>query len=160
MCYIKLTCTVLCGVFLCVIYKLTQGFVWKFCIHYIYKLTCKVLCGSFLCPIYKLIRKVLCGICLSAIYKLTRKVLSGSFLCTIMTIYKFSFIHSCSQLLRAFSQLSQYETKYRSRLKARNLMYVKQILFVLSALLRCLGGQHLHVVMVFSSSGLCGGENP
>ena len=47
----------------------------------------------------------------------------------------------CSQILRALSQLTQYEAKYRSRLKAKNLMYVKQILFVLSGLLRCLGGQ-------------------
>ncbi|KAL8600195.1 hypothetical protein ACOMHN_062485 [Nucella lapillus] len=46
-----------------------------------------------------------------------------------------------AQLLRAFSQLTQYEAKYRSRLKAKNLMYVKQILFVLSSLLRCLGGK-------------------
>ncbi|KAK7097155.1 ATP-dependent DNA helicase DDX11-like [Littorina saxatilis] len=46
-----------------------------------------------------------------------------------------------AQLARAFSQLKQYEAKYRSRLKAKNLMYVKQILFVLSCLLRCLGGK-------------------
>ncbi|XP_076445975.1 ATP-dependent DNA helicase DDX11-like [Babylonia areolata] len=46
-----------------------------------------------------------------------------------------------AQLLRAFSQLTQYEAKYRSRLRAKNLMYVKQILFVLSCLLRCLGGK-------------------
>lgn len=45
------------------------------------------------------------------------------------------------QILRAHSQLSQYEVKYRSRLKAKNLMYVKQILFVLSNLVKCMGGK-------------------
>ncbi|PVD35073.1 hypothetical protein C0Q70_06354 [Pomacea canaliculata] len=46
-----------------------------------------------------------------------------------------------AQILRAHSQLSQYEVKYRSRLKAKNLMYVKQILFVLSNLVKCMGGK-------------------
>lgn len=46
-----------------------------------------------------------------------------------------------SQLLRAHSQLTQYEDRYRSRLKAKNLMYIQQILFVLSCLLRSLGGK-------------------
>ncbi|XP_038055247.1 ATP-dependent DNA helicase DDX11-like [Patiria miniata] len=45
------------------------------------------------------------------------------------------------QLCRAHSQLSQYMTKYRSRLKAKNLMYIKQILQVLSGWIRCLGGK-------------------
>ncbi|XP_021363859.1 ATP-dependent DNA helicase DDX11-like isoform X2 [Mizuhopecten yessoensis] len=46
-----------------------------------------------------------------------------------------------SQLLRAHSQLTQYEERYRSRLKAKNLMYIKQILFVLSCLLKVIGGK-------------------
>ncbi|XP_060086136.1 ATP-dependent DNA helicase DDX11-like [Ylistrum balloti] len=46
-----------------------------------------------------------------------------------------------SQLLRAHSQLTQYEERYRSRLKAKNLMYIKQILFVLSCLLKIVGGK-------------------
>ncbi|XP_022086709.1 ATP-dependent DNA helicase DDX11-like [Acanthaster planci] len=45
------------------------------------------------------------------------------------------------QLCRAHSQLNQYMTKYRSRLKAKNLMYIKQILQVLSGWIRCLGGK-------------------
>ncbi|XP_027015139.1 ATP-dependent DNA helicase DDX11 isoform X2 [Tachysurus fulvidraco] len=46
-----------------------------------------------------------------------------------------------SQLCRAHSQLSQYCERYRSRLKAKNLMYIKQILFVLEGLVRTLGGK-------------------
>ncbi|KAH3840006.1 hypothetical protein DPMN_113447, partial [Dreissena polymorpha] len=46
-----------------------------------------------------------------------------------------------SQLVRAHSQLSQYEHKYRSRLKAQNLMYIKQILYVLASLTKALGGK-------------------
>ncbi|XP_072551300.1 ATP-dependent DNA helicase DDX11 [Salminus brasiliensis] len=46
-----------------------------------------------------------------------------------------------AQLCRAHSQLSQYCERYRSRLKAKNLMYIKQILFVLEGLVRTLGGK-------------------
>ncbi|XP_030646577.1 ATP-dependent DNA helicase DDX11 [Chanos chanos] len=46
-----------------------------------------------------------------------------------------------AQLCRAHSQLSQYCERYRSRLKAKNLMYIKQILFVLEGLTRTLGGK-------------------
>ncbi|MCI4379479.1 hypothetical protein PGIGA_G00228850 [Pangasianodon gigas] len=46
-----------------------------------------------------------------------------------------------AQLCRAHSQLSQYCDRYRSRLKAKNLMYIKQILFVLEGLVRTLGGK-------------------
>ncbi|XP_060779251.1 ATP-dependent DNA helicase DDX11 isoform X3 [Neoarius graeffei] len=46
-----------------------------------------------------------------------------------------------AQLCRAHSQLSQYSNRYRSRLKAKNLMYIKQILFVLEGLVRTLGGK-------------------
>ncbi|TRZ02600.1 hypothetical protein DNTS_016289 [Danionella cerebrum] len=48
---------------------------------------------------------------------------------------------SGAQLCRAHSQLSQYCERYRSRLKAKNLMYIKQILFVLEGLVRTLGGK-------------------
>ncbi|ESO99999.1 hypothetical protein LOTGIDRAFT_112727 [Lottia gigantea] len=53
------------------------------------------------------------------------------------------------QALRAHNQLSQYEKKYRSRLKAKNLMYVKQILFVLSAIVKCLGETQLKTINDF-----------
>ncbi|KAF5893568.1 ATP-dependent DNA helicase DDX11, partial [Clarias magur] len=46
-----------------------------------------------------------------------------------------------AQLCRAHSQLSQYCNRYRSRLKAKNLMYIKQILFVLEGLVHTLGGK-------------------
>uniref|UniRef100_A0A672PJM3 ATP-dependent DNA helicase DDX11 n=1 Tax=Sinocyclocheilus grahami TaxID=75366 RepID=A0A672PJM3_SINGR len=56
-----------------------------------------------------------------------------------------SAIHSAevsgAQFCRAHSQLSQYSERYRSRLKAKNLMYIKQILFVLEGLVRTLGGK-------------------
>lgn len=54
-------------------------------------------------------------------------------------------IHSAevtgAQLCRAHSQLTQYCDRYRSRLKAKNLMYIKQILYVLEGLIRTLGGK-------------------
>ncbi|XP_059833719.1 ATP-dependent DNA helicase DDX11 [Hypanus sabinus] len=46
-----------------------------------------------------------------------------------------------SQLCCAHSQLSQYLERYRSRLKAKNLMYIKQILYILVNLLQVLGGK-------------------
>ncbi|XP_013417223.1 ATP-dependent DNA helicase DDX11-like [Lingula anatina] len=46
-----------------------------------------------------------------------------------------------SQLTRAHSQLCQYQSRYQSRLKAKNLMYIKQILHILSACIKYLGGQ-------------------
>ncbi|XP_029909054.1 ATP-dependent DNA helicase DDX11 [Myripristis murdjan] len=56
-----------------------------------------------------------------------------------------SCIHSTElsgvELCRAHSQLTQYSERYKSRLKAKNLMYVKQILFVLEGLVRALGGK-------------------
>uniref|UniRef100_A0A8C7RTQ9 ATP-dependent DNA helicase DDX11 n=1 Tax=Oncorhynchus mykiss TaxID=8022 RepID=A0A8C7RTQ9_ONCMY len=56
-----------------------------------------------------------------------------------------SCIHSSeltgAQLCRAHSQLAQYSERYRSRLKAKNLMYIKQILFVVEGLVRVLGGK-------------------
>ncbi|XP_075998011.1 ATP-dependent DNA helicase DDX11 [Genypterus blacodes] len=56
-----------------------------------------------------------------------------------------SCIHSAelsgAQLCRAFSQLTQYADRYKSRLKAKNLMYIKQILFVIEGLIRVLGGK-------------------
>ncbi|XP_075920134.1 ATP-dependent DNA helicase DDX11-like [Petromyzon marinus] len=54
-------------------------------------------------------------------------------------------IHSArvtgSQLCCAHSQLTQYLHRYRSRLKAKNVMYIKQILFVLDGLVQTLGGK-------------------
>ncbi|CAL1531377.1 unnamed protein product, partial [Lymnaea stagnalis] len=56
-------------------------------------------------------------------------------------------IHSveitASQVVKAHSQLSQYEKKYVSRLTAKNLMYVRQILFVLSHIAEFLGDVRL-----------------
>ncbi|KAM6960985.1 ATP-dependent DNA helicase DDX11 [Aplochiton taeniatus] len=48
---------------------------------------------------------------------------------------------SGAQLCRAHSQLAQYSERYKSRLKAKNLMYIKQILFVVEGLVRVLGGK-------------------
>uniref|UniRef100_A0A6J0T893 ATP-dependent DNA helicase DDX11 isoform X1 n=1 Tax=Pogona vitticeps TaxID=103695 RepID=A0A6J0T893_9SAUR len=47
---------------------------------------------------------------------------------------------SGSQLCCAHSQLSQYMERYRKRLKAKNLMYIKQILFLLERFVAVLGG--------------------
>ncbi|XP_051808029.1 ATP-dependent DNA helicase DDX11 [Acanthochromis polyacanthus] len=56
-----------------------------------------------------------------------------------------SCIHSAeltgAQLCRSHSQLTQYADRYKSRLKAKNLMYIKQILFVIEGLVRALGGK-------------------
>ncbi|KAG7279217.1 hypothetical protein CRUP_013609 [Coryphaenoides rupestris] len=56
-----------------------------------------------------------------------------------------SCIHSVeitgAQLCRSFSQLRQYSDRFKSRLKAKNLMYIKQILFVLEGLVQVLGGK-------------------
>ena len=52
-----------------------------------------------------------------------------------------SVVVSGAQLARAHSQLSQYQTRFQSRLKAKNLMYVRQILFVLQNLIKTLGGE-------------------
>lgn len=38
----------------------------------------------------------------------------------------------------------------RSRLKAKNLMYIKQILFVIEGLIRVLGGQCVHAVRIWT----------
>nr|XP_015208707.1 PREDICTED: probable ATP-dependent RNA helicase DDX11 [Lepisosteus oculatus] len=46
-----------------------------------------------------------------------------------------------AQLCCAHSQLTQYMERYRNRLKAKNLMYIKQILFVVEGLVRMLGGK-------------------
>ncbi|XP_033095737.1 ATP-dependent DNA helicase DDX11-like [Anneissia japonica] len=46
-----------------------------------------------------------------------------------------------SQFCRAHSQLSQYMDKFKSRLKAKNLMYIKQILQVLGRCIKALGGK-------------------
>ncbi|EHB05252.1 Putative ATP-dependent RNA helicase DDX11-like protein [Heterocephalus glaber] len=45
-----------------------------------------------------------------------------------------------SQLCQAHSQLLQYTERYRKRLKAKNLMYIKQILYLLEKFVAVLGG--------------------
>ncbi|XP_033615327.1 ATP-dependent DNA helicase DDX11 [Fukomys damarensis] len=47
---------------------------------------------------------------------------------------------SGSQLCQAHSQLLQYTERYRKRLKAKNLMYIKQILYLLEKFVAVLGG--------------------
>ncbi|XP_022432996.1 ATP-dependent DNA helicase DDX11 isoform X5 [Delphinapterus leucas] len=47
---------------------------------------------------------------------------------------------SGSQLCQAHSQLLQYTERYGKRLKAKNLMYIKQILYVLEKFVTVLGG--------------------
>uniref|UniRef100_H0V1P8 ATP-dependent DNA helicase DDX11 n=1 Tax=Cavia porcellus TaxID=10141 RepID=H0V1P8_CAVPO len=47
---------------------------------------------------------------------------------------------SGSQLCQAHSQLLQYMERYRKRLKAKNLMYIKQILYLLEQFVAVLGG--------------------
>ncbi|XP_069821453.1 ATP-dependent DNA helicase DDX11 isoform X2 [Dendropsophus ebraccatus] len=53
-------------------------------------------------------------------------------------------MYSCqvtgAQLCQAHSQLTQYAERYRSRLKAKNLMYIKQLLFLLERFVGALGG--------------------
>ncbi|XP_062991006.1 ATP-dependent DNA helicase DDX11 [Elgaria multicarinata webbii] len=57
---------------------------------------------------------------------------------TITCIYSAQV--SGSQLCCAHSQLLQYMERYRKRLKAKNLMYIKQILFLLERFVAVLGG--------------------
>jgi chromosome transmission fidelity protein 1 len=45
-----------------------------------------------------------------------------------------------AHILRTHSQLQQYEVRFRSRLKAKNLLYIKQIIYILSCFVKCLGG--------------------
>jgi len=47
---------------------------------------------------------------------------------------------SGSQLGLAYSQLNQYKERYSSRLKAKNILYIKQLLFILSSFIKLLGG--------------------
>jgi len=55
-----------------------------------------------------------------------------------------SGIHSLtisgSQLATAYSQLTQYKLKFKTRLKACNLLYIKQIMFVVAGFIKYLGG--------------------
>nr|XP_033807933.1 ATP-dependent DNA helicase DDX11 isoform X2 [Geotrypetes seraphini] len=57
---------------------------------------------------------------------------------TITCIYSSEV--SGSQLCQAHSQLLQYMERYRNHLKAKNMMYIKQILFVLEKFVFRLGG--------------------
>jgi len=47
---------------------------------------------------------------------------------------------SGSQLGLAYSQLNQYKEKYSTRLKAKNILYIKQLLFILSSFIKMIGG--------------------
>ncbi|GAB1601699.1 ATP-dependent DNA helicase DDX11-like isoform X1 [Argonauta hians] len=57
---------------------------------------------------------------------------------TINNIHSFEVFGS--QLCQAHSQLSQYVQRYRTKLKAKNLMYTNQILFLLSRFVVYIGG--------------------
>lgn len=57
---------------------------------------------------------------------------------TISSIYSIEV--SGSQLCQAHSQLLQYMERYQKRLKSKNLMYIKQILFLLEKFVAVLGG--------------------
>ncbi|NWX41849.1 DDX11 helicase, partial [Steatornis caripensis] len=63
-------------------------------------------------------------------------------------------IHSAevsgSQLCCAHSQLLQYMERYRKRLKAKNLMYIKQILYLLERFVAMLGGKQSYSNFFFS----------
>nr|XP_038940693.1 ATP-dependent DNA helicase DDX11 isoform X2 [Rattus norvegicus] len=54
-----------------------------------------------------------------------------------------------SQLCQAHSQLLQYMERYRKRLKAKNLMYIKQILYLLDKFVAVLGGSELQSINDF-----------
>ncbi|KAL3881003.1 hypothetical protein ACJMK2_033204 [Sinanodonta woodiana] len=58
---------------------------------------------------------------------------------TINNVYSTEI--SGAQVARASSQLGQYESRYRTRLTAINLMYIKQILHILSSLANSMGGK-------------------
>uniref|UniRef100_A0A8C5M8L4 ATP-dependent DNA helicase DDX11 n=1 Tax=Leptobrachium leishanense TaxID=445787 RepID=A0A8C5M8L4_9ANUR len=66
---------------------------------------------------------------------------------TITGIY--SSLVTGSQLCQAHSQLWQYMERYRSRLNAKNLMYVKQILYLLEKFVGVLGGSALKSINDF-----------
>ncbi|XP_060224227.1 ATP-dependent DNA helicase DDX11 isoform X2 [Meriones unguiculatus] len=54
-----------------------------------------------------------------------------------------------SQLCQAHSQLLQYMERYGKRLKAKNLMYIKQILYLLEKFVAVLGGSELKSINDF-----------
>jgi len=58
---------------------------------------------------------------------------------TINNIHSISI--SGSQLGLAYSQLNQYKERYSSRLKAKNILYIKQLLFILSRFIKLVGGK-------------------
>lgn len=60
----------------------------------------------------------------------------------------------CLQLSCAYSQLSQYAERYRLRLKAKNVMYIKQLLFILGNFIKMLGGQWQSCIRNYSSLDL------
>ncbi|CAH1785016.1 unnamed protein product [Owenia fusiformis] len=58
---------------------------------------------------------------------------------TINNVYSIEI--TGSQVCQAHSQLSQYMEKFKSRLLAKNLMYIKQLLYILASFIKCLGGK-------------------
>ncbi|KAJ7323127.1 DEAD H (Asp-Glu-Ala-Asp His) box helicase 11 [Desmophyllum pertusum] len=66
-----------------------------------------------------------------------------------------SSVHSveitASQISCAHSQLTQYQDRYRTRLKAKNLLYIQQLLYVLTCFLNCLGGKEQNLSKKTSS---------
>nr|XP_039267118.1 ATP-dependent DNA helicase DDX11-like [Styela clava] len=74
-----------------------------------------------------------------------------------------SNIHSievtCAQVLRAHNQLTQYSQKFSKRLKAKNLMYVKQILFILRKLMSVMGISQSATGILDDHKSIRGNEN-
>ncbi|KAK2552603.1 ATP-dependent DNA helicase DDX11 [Acropora cervicornis] len=60
---------------------------------------------------------------------------------TISSVYSVEI--TGSQISRAHSQLTQYQDRYRTRLKAKNLLYIQQLLYILICFLNCLGGKEM-----------------
>lgn len=61
--------------------------------------------------------------------------------CFLLTSCHFNRLTFVLQVTQALSQLSQYMERFRSRLKAKNVMYIKQLLFILGNFIKILGGK-------------------
>ncbi|XP_068701537.1 ATP-dependent DNA helicase DDX11-like [Montipora foliosa] len=57
---------------------------------------------------------------------------------TISSVYSVEI--TAYQISCAHAQLTQYQDRYRPRLKAKNLLYIQQLLYILTCFLNCLGG--------------------
>lgn len=73
-----------------------------------------------------------------------------NFALLLLKLKDVSILLQLFQMIKAHCQLSQYEKKFVSRLTAKNLMYVRQILFVLSHLIAVLGGESLNIQWTFA----------